>query len=171
VTTTSAVPSAASAFDAGLHGRLIAAASDCRQRRCELTLLLVEIDQYTSQLAVLGSKVSDPLQSWIGDSCTALLPLEARALHICDSRWAILISDCDRKMAVRAANDLMASRETTFARYGLSTLPAPTLSIGAATLAAVPKNFSPQDILDSAERCLYAAQSAGGGMVKSIEIY
>jgi hypothetical protein len=45
-----------------------------------------------------------------------------------------------------------------------------TLSAGVATVAAVPKNFEPWKLVESAERCLYAARSCNASAVKSIEI-
>jgi PleD family two-component response regulator len=45
------------------------------------------------------------------------------------------------------------------------------LDIGVATVAQPPKNFPPRDLLDGADRCLYASHASGGGVVKSIEIY
>jgi hypothetical protein len=45
-----------------------------------------------------------------------------------------------------------------------------TLSAGVATVAAVPKNFDPWRLVESAERCLYAARSCNTSVVKSIEI-
>ena len=44
------------------------------------------------------------------------------------------------------------------------------LDAGVATVAPPPKNF-PRDLLDGADRCLYASHASGGGVVKSIEIY
>ena len=45
------------------------------------------------------------------------------------------------------------------------------LDVGVATVAQPPKNFPPRDLLDGADRCLYASHASGGGVVKSIEIY
>ena len=45
-----------------------------------------------------------------------------------------------------------------------------TISAVVATFAAVPKNFDPWRLVESAERCLYAARSCNTNTVKSIEI-
>jgi hypothetical protein len=45
------------------------------------------------------------------------------------------------------------------------------LSVGAAAVALPPRNFPPQHLFDGASRCLYGSHAAGGGVVKSIEIY
>ena len=45
------------------------------------------------------------------------------------------------------------------------------LDMGVATVVQLPKNFPPRDLLDGADRCLYASHASGGGVVKSIEIY
>jgi hypothetical protein len=33
------------------------------------------------------------------------------------------------------------------------------------------RNFRPEGLVEGAQRCLYASQASGGGVVKSIEIY
>ena len=45
------------------------------------------------------------------------------------------------------------------------------VDVGVASIAQLPKNFPPRDLLDGADRCLYASHVSGGGVVKSIEIY
>jgi hypothetical protein len=45
------------------------------------------------------------------------------------------------------------------------------LDVGVATVAQPPKNFPPRDLLEGADRCLYASHASGSGVVKSIEIY
>jgi hypothetical protein len=44
------------------------------------------------------------------------------------------------------------------------------VSAGVATAAAIPKNFDPWRLVESAERCLYAARSCNTNTVKSIEM-
>jgi len=132
---------------------------------------LVEIDDYEQQLILLSPHGCERLQAWIGDQCRALGHIEATVVQINESRWAILIPNCDRKSAVRRGGELLAARKESLADSMWGELPRPTLSIGAATLAAVSTNFSPTALVESAERCLYGASVAGGGMVKSIEIY
>ena len=44
------------------------------------------------------------------------------------------------------------------------------MSAGVATVVAVPKNFDPWRLVESAERCLYAARSCNTNTVKSIEV-
>ena len=39
-----------------------------------------------------------------------------------------------------------------------------------ATVSLPPKNFPARELIDRADRCLYAARAAGGDCVKSIEI-
>ncbi|MCA9247469.1 MAG: HDOD domain-containing protein [Planctomycetales bacterium] len=158
------------AIDVGLAGRLKALAARCRQDRCELTLLMVEIDQFEQSLLTLGTRGLDVLRNWMEATTESLEHADASALQVDDSRWAVLIPDCDRQSAVALAGELMLAREDAFTLCTSGSAAPPTLSIGAATLSAVPKNFAPEAILESAERCLYGARSAGGGTVKSIEI-
>ena len=154
-----------------MHSQLQAAAVRCRQQRCELTLLLVEIDAFDQQLLTLGPNANERLRPWLAALCATLDANDVTLIQVADARWAILIPNCDRKSAVDRAGELMSNRERTFARLAHGEAMTPTLSVGAATLAAVPANFSSEHLWDSAERCLYAARTAGGGMTKSIEIY
>jgi len=43
--------------------------------------------------------------------------------------------------------------------------------VGAASVSCVAKHFPFRDLLESADRCVYAAHHSGGNTVKSIEIY
>ncbi len=74
----------------------------------------------------------------------------------------LVLPDCDRSQAVRLGNQVAEN-----IRAG-----APfTVGIGAATVSLPPKNFSPESLLEGAERCLYGSHASGGNLVKSIEIY
>ena len=46
-----------------------------------------------------------------------------------------------------------------------------SISVGVATVSLPPKNFRPDVLLESAGRCLAAAQQSGGNTLKSIGVY
>jgi len=46
-----------------------------------------------------------------------------------------------------------------------------SIHVGAATVTLPPKNFPAQDLLESADRCLYGSRTSGGNVMKSIEIF
>ena len=88
-----------------------------------------------------------------------------------EAQFAIVLSDCDRRLAVEHAGHLVQRfRSLDEGRVGAAPSPV-KISVGVATVAVPPKNFPAEDLLESAERCLYGAQAGGGNSVKSIEIY
>ena len=93
-------------------------------------------------------------------------------LSITAVQLAAILPDCERRQAVALANEVL--RQARRHRADEKTLrrrstPRP-ISAGVATIAAVPKNFDPWRLVESAERCLYAARSCNTSAVKSIEI-
>ena len=77
----------------------------------------------------------------------------------------------ERRQAVALANEVLAECVEARPRGDdTQTIRAVTVSAGVATVAAVPKNFDPWRLVESAERCLYAARSCNTNTVKSIEV-
>ncbi|MGA2034480.1 MAG: HDOD domain-containing protein [Thermoguttaceae bacterium] len=141
--------------DAHLLRRLDELVADCRQSHRPFSLLLAEltrgVDAGAGLLEVLKAacgQVDHP-----GVVCTAYG----------QTGLALLLPDCERSVAVRWGNQLL--------RTIRGPSPSEGLGVGVATVAAARKNFSPQDLLHGAERCLYGAHLSAGSVVKSIEIY
>jgi len=92
-------------------------------------------------------------------------------LSITASQLAVVLPNCERRQAVALANEVMdhvaSLADGDDASQAVHTA---TLSAGVATVAAVPKNFDPWRLVESAEKCLYAARSCNTSAVKSIEI-
>jgi len=96
---------------------------------------------------------------------------DARVFPLTDARTAVILPDCERRQAVAFADGVIArlahaTRQDTASRGAPST----TLSVGAATQIAAPKNFDPSRLMESAERCLNAARACNISSVKSIEV-
>ena len=152
-----------------LLNRLSAAVPLCRARRQELSLVLMETncpnvlataDQDATQL--LRQALERACQSHAGD--TTVLPITAVQL-------AAILPDCERRQAVSLANEVLAELGDRMEQEDSSpAVHTATVSAGVATVAAVPKNFDPWRLVESAERCLYAARSCNTNAVKSIEI-
>lgn len=155
-------------IDPGLLGRLTVAATACRRERCDLSLLLIELDRFEELVFSLG--VAGAQQAWrqLEEACRSLEHPGASWLQIREGRLALVLPDCDRRAAVELGNELL--RQMRDAAEG-STDFAATISVAACTVAAPPRNFAPQGLVQRAERCLYAAQVSGGNCLKSIEIY
>jgi GGDEF domain-containing protein len=153
-----------------LLGRLALAVGNCRERRCELSLLVVAVDHYSELKLAQGPEGAQRYQSLVEATCRALDHAEMTVLPMGEGRMALALVACDRRQAVQIASDL-TRRVRVLATVKLPKRMTPTtISVGAATLAAAPKNFQTSVLVESAERCLYAAQSSGGDSIKSIEI-
>jgi HD-like signal output (HDOD) protein len=151
-----------------LH-RLAAAVPLCRARRQELSLVLVE-SNCPSILATSDKDATFLLRQSLERACRSQTG-DAAVLSITAVQLAAVLPDCERRDAVALANEVLAE----FGRIAEhdDTWPAvhtSTISAGVATVGAVPKNFDPWRLVESAERCLYAARSCNTNTVKSIEI-
>jgi GGDEF domain-containing protein len=157
--------------DPGLSGRVRQAVADCRMRRCELSLLLVEIDRFEEWLAARGPQGAELLVRLLHAACQSVDQADKTVLQTGEAHFSLLLPECDRRVAVQFGRELVHRMRDLSRACGTSSTPKITLSVGAATVAIPPKNFPPDDLIESAERCLYGAQSCGGNSVKSIEIY
>ncbi len=158
--------------DVQLNAHLTAAVAACRQARCPLSLLLIELDHYETLIFQLGAdqgrQVFDDLQAL----CQQVDQPGSRCLAVGDGLLALIVPNSDRQQAARLGKELSRqvrawARSMTAEGDG----PMATISVGAASISCVSKNFPFRDLLDSAERCVYAAHCGGGDAVKTIEIY
>jgi PleD family two-component response regulator len=92
-------------------------------------------------------------------------------LAVGDGAWAVLLGDCDRNQAVKFASDVAATVQRIGQSRGDEAWAMLSASVGVATVSLPPRNFPPTTLVEKASRCLYAAQTSGGNVVKSIEIY
>jgi hypothetical protein len=153
-----------------LMRKLVAAATRCRERRQEVSLLLAEpnvFDVHTDPQAKLASQEA---KHAIELACREIDANKFAAVQVSPSRLAVVLYDCDRRGALAIAHHAIAElsrlRADSMVESDLST----TLSIGVATVGAVPKNFDPSAVVESALRCLAAARTCGISAVKSIEV-
>jgi HD-like signal output (HDOD) protein/GGDEF domain-containing protein len=153
--------------DPGFLGVLTTIVSSCRQSRCALCLLLVEVDRFEDLLLTRGLAASQRMVGLIGTICQGLGLHDAVCRQVSDSQFALILPGYDRWGGAEAANQLL--RELRQIAAPSEAAPTMTVSIGLAAAALAPKNFRAQDLVDSAERCLHAAQRCGGNALKSIE--
>jgi HD-like signal output (HDOD) protein len=158
--------SAMSAIQPALRAHIAAAATLCRQKREELSLLLIEIDNYDDLIFVHGQEELDRLRRELADACRAAEPSGRPPLDLDHARLALVLAGCDRPGAADAGHTLLHE-----VRRHVGGGDALTVSIGASTVAVPAKNFDPVEIVRSAERCLRAARLSGGNCFKSIEAY
>lgn len=145
----------ATPHDAVLRSSLTTMILQCRQCRSPLSVVLIAIPGEAEQLR---DQVSELLRSRLrkGDltgQCTlALRPRE----------FAVLLPDCERRAATEWAGEILRQMQHVAPERGLS--------IGVASIAHLPRNFSADNLITAVRRCLDGAILSGGNTVKSIEV-
>jgi GGDEF domain-containing protein len=157
--------------DPGLVGRVAAAVATCRQARCSLSLLFVEIDQYDDLVISLGAAGAERLVEQLGTECRRLDHPGKVVMQSRDVQYAVILPDCDRRQAVDASNELESRMRNAVSPRDGGPAAVVTVSIGVASVALPPKNFPAAELIRAAERCLNGVRLSGGNAVKSIEIY
>ncbi len=143
------------------------AAAQCRQARCPLSLMLVEMNEPESLALALGRHGFLQIRSQIGQACRSVDHDLRACMPYGEVGFLVILSDCDRRSAVHLGQALTESIRSRSSAAG----PPVGISVGVASVSLPPVNFDPKLMLESADRCLYGARSSGGTMVKSIEIY
>jgi len=143
----------------------------CRQSRCPLSLLLVELEGTDGVLYDAGADCYGRLFEQFERVCRGIEHVCAMYVPVGTAGGAVVLPNCDRSQAVRHGNELA---KTIRRRLAAIVGPEPEhdlwACVGVATVALPPKNFAAEDLHAAAARCLYASH-ASGGVVKSIEIY
>lgn len=86
-----------------------------------------------------------------------------------ETRFALLIPHCDRRQAVELGRQVLRTMREALKVHSAASCSL-RVSVGAATVHAPAKNFWPDELVQRAERCLRAAQLAGGNTLKSIGV-
>ena len=141
---------------------------NCRSRRQPVSLLLLEMSGESC-----GEGLGQQVLAQVFEK--AVRSVEVPDL-ICEAaspcRRDLVLPNCDRHAAVRHAEEAVTRIEKMVERLqAQGTALEYIVSVGVASVALPPKNFPPKDLLETAERCLSAAQSSGASVVKSLEIY
>jgi GGDEF domain-containing protein len=156
--------------EAALPGAVLAAVERSRSQRHPLSLVLLAVDDYPQVVIEVGSNTSDELLAWLGEQSRTLVDDDQHVLSLGKGRFALLLHDHDRSAAASSARQLLDQARSYLRRYvGTASRPV-TISLGLASVALPPRNFSERQLLEAARRCLQAAQCSGGDVVKSIEL-
>jgi HD-like signal output (HDOD) protein/GGDEF domain-containing protein len=155
---------------AELGRQLAAAVAACRQSRCALSLMFVELDRAEELAATHTTGELSALQRLLETLCRNVDHEGAIALRQGTHGFALVLPDCERRAAVELGNRMIDQVGSLVPRSegrerGV------TLSVGIGTVSLPPKNFPAGELLEGARRCLYGSHASGGGVVKSIEIY
>jgi len=157
--------------DSGLLERLSVAVAACRQSRCSLSLLLVQLDRADELVLTGGVEGFQKLKRSLETMCREVDHPCAMCVAYGEAGFALVLPDCERSAAVRLGNQLIEQVRALGSPGGSSGGRPASISVGVATVAMLPRNFLPNELLKSADRCLYGSSASGGGVVKSIEIY
>ncbi|NOY42327.1 MAG: HDOD domain-containing protein [Planctomycetes bacterium] len=148
----------------GLAAQLTLAVGRCRSMRQPLSVVLFEVETETEP-----SERDEQLISHVLDVACREVDCEGMTVEVlAPCRRAIVLPGCERQEAVRHSQSTIQVVETALA--GLQTLEG-VADAGVATVALPSKNFPPLSLLETAERCLSAAQTNGASVVKSLEVY
>src|SRR6476659_1597359 len=126
---------------AALVHKLSSAATRCRGKRQELSLLLAEPNVAFDPSDLRADLVGDEVRRALNHASAAVDGKNVSIITLSDKRTAAIFSNCERRAALAIANQ-------TIAELGDSPVhgnrgndgPATTLSIGVATMSVVPRN-------------------------------
>lgn len=161
---------AGSEVDPAFLGLLTSMAATCRQSRCPLSVVLLEIDHFDNLTLTRGPEGAQRIVRLLGTMCRNAGPADLICRQTRDEQFALVLPGCDRQAAVEVGQQLLREVRhvgSVSAAEGRTTV---SVSVGVAAVALAPKNFSPELLIDSAQRCLSAARLSGGNALKSIEL-
>lgn len=150
-----------------LTARLAAAVAECRRQRRPLSFALVQIDRFAESSQRNGFIWSQHITATIVAVCRGL-ERPPQVLPAGVGKLALIMPCVDRTPALDAVEEIFVRFRAECADDESS---AASLSCGVATVQQPPRNFPAQELIVSAERCLYAAAQAAGDTSKSIEIF
>lgn len=152
-----------------LH-KLAAAGKTCRQRRYELSLVIVEPNTFEERGAAQLEAASLIARTALAAACNSLDPQKVTLVTFGALGGAAIVTDCERRSALALARQAISEFTNVANGSDADAELASTLCAGVATVSVVPRNFDPARVVDSATRCLSAARACGTSAVKSIEV-
>jgi HD-like signal output (HDOD) protein len=150
---------------------LISAATRCRERRSELSLLLVAPNMLEVHSGLQAKSAGRHVRMALLQACSSWAQENVTMMPLSEDRTAAILSNCDRRAAVALAQNVIAAlAKHSNSSVATNDAAATNVSIGVATVSAVPRNFDPMRLIERAERCLSAARACEISTVKSIEV-
>ncbi|MCA9271366.1 MAG: diguanylate cyclase, partial [Planctomycetales bacterium] len=162
-------PATGALEDPDLVSRVARSVALCRRRRAPLSLMLVEIDEFDDLVMQYGLAAAEAAHARIMALAGAVAQPAPQTIAVGDGRFAALLEETERSVAVTAARNLLLVADEALAR--LSPPMTAALSVGIACVALPAKNFPPADLVEAAQRCVFGVTAMGGGGVKSIDIW
>ncbi len=156
-------------MDPGLAGRLHQAILLARRTQRSVGLCLFEYENSTELQLAFGLGSLAALEEILRQLIEAELEPSMPAATAGDGQVAAICIGHDRRRVTAAARRVLDQIGHRVEQELGGGLPA-TASAGTVVVEIPTKNLSPVQVIESAERCLYAAHAAGGQTVKTIEI-
>jgi HD-like signal output (HDOD) protein len=161
-----------------LVDRLTLTVGQCRAKRQGASVILLAVQRLEAQGANAKTNEFQPLIRQALDAVCLGLDHEKYFVEACtpDSRFLVL-SACQREKAVALSQRMLRQLQMLARKLPCETqdkLPQHgswNFSAGVASVGIPPRNFLPARLLETAQRCLAAAQRTPGGTVKSLGIY
>lgn len=145
-----------------LTEQLSLAVQICRQTRVPLSLLIVEGGSADPQATEPCADTFERCEGYF-----ELLDVEGKiVLPLGKQRLGIGLIDYDRRQISELTRGLLQFVSTVHGGRK-----ACAIHLGTATVSLPAPNFDVRRLIDAAERCCYASKTAGGNVLKSIEIY
>ncbi len=167
-TTTPARPSPSPSPDPGLVGRLRQAILLARRTQRSVGLCLFEFEDCAELKWTLGPESLPALEEILRQLVEAELEPSFPSQVVRDGQVAAVCIGHDRSRIAHSARAILDQLGPRVERELAICVPA-SAAAGAAVVRIPTKNLDPAEIVEAAERCLYAAHSAGGQTVKTIE--
>jgi GGDEF domain-containing protein len=157
--------------DSALARKLVAAATRCRERRQELSLIMMETNVFDMHSDPFGEQANRNARLALAAACSGLAEDRISLVAFLERRCAAIVSNCDRSTALSIAQASISELGKIEVRCGASSdAISTTLCVGVATASIIARNFDSMHMIESATRCLNASRACGISTVKSIEV-
>ncbi len=155
-------------LDPGLVGRLRQAILLARRTQRSVGLCLFEFEDAHELKWVLGPESLPALEEILRQLVESELEPSFPSQVVRDGQIAAVCIGHDRSRIAHSARVILDQLGPRVERELSVSVPA-SAAAGAAVVRIPTKNLDPAEVVEAAERCLYAAHSAGGQTVKTIE--
>lgn len=162
-------PAAVASGDANAECEELIKEAIIRSRRSHrpVSFILAEINDLADGEKPSRNSAVQWRQKWLTRGMTELTDAGEKPVHIDECRFAILLEGCDRMETLQKGRELVARFHESEHPDGITAV----LRVGVASVARASLNFSPYGLFEAAERCLFAAQTASGSCIKSIDLF
>ncbi|MDA7950536.1 MAG: HDOD domain-containing protein [Pirellulaceae bacterium] len=152
-------------------GKVRQALQKSRKEKEGLCVLAMAWEPLSEYLLVNGPQGLTTLYQMLKTVSTSIDQENSDCLEVREGEYLQTLVGYDRQNANQYAKELLAKMEHCTLKVTALHFPEELhLCVGISSLSQVPKNFPAQEMVEKAQRCLYAARQTGGHGVKSIDL-